>query len=329
MNFFSYIKEKWYMFILSFAAFAFSIVVYILGKKFNNLDSDILYILYGIFFFYVVYIVIDYLICSTRVKKMTAFISNGAQEEVDSFFPSDNKYYDLIGNLTKEYNAFRSNAAIEYANDLDFVTKWVHDVKVPISAMKLLLESEQDDAKERLEMELASIEQSTQNVLYNIKSRSFYDDYKIEKINAKKMIGTALKQFATFFSYKKIRLNIVGDEHNVLTDIKWSGYIVSQFISNAIKHTKEGGEIEISTERKEKSIVVSVRNTGEGIEKADIKNIFNRGYTAASRLSAYSTGYGLYLAQKLAQKLGHKLLAESQEGIYAKFSIIFFDSDSF
>ncbi len=329
MNFWDYLKEKWYMFVLSAIVLIFSSSVFFLGNGGLGVNTDDVYVLLGAVIFFTVFIIIDFIVYKSRTKKIISFIKNGAQEDLDSFFPSDKYYCDDITKLVQEHNKFRSSTVLEHSKDLDFVTKWVHDVKVPISAMKLLLESDNEDIKERLEMELLSVEQSIQNVLYNIKSRSFSDDYKIAKTSTKKMIAASLKQYATFFSHKKILLKITGDDYPVLTDIKWSGYIISQFISNAVKHTKSGESIEISTVKKEKSTMISVRNSGEGIEKADLKSIFSRGYTAASRNTAYSTGYGLYFSKRLADKLGHRLIAESEKGEYAKFSIIFFDAESF
>ncbi len=325
MSFWDYVKEKWYMFGIAFMAIVFSVSVFYLGNDNLGMSSDDVYVLAGLSIFFFIYIALDFMVAKSRTNKICSFIRNGANEEIESVFPTDRLYCTEVAKLADEHNKFRSNTVMEHSKDLGFVTKWVHDVKVPISAIKLLLESDSDDIRDRLEMELSAVEQSIQNVLYNIKVRSFYDDYKVSKVGTKKMVASSLKQFATFFSHKKIQLKIIGDDNVVITDNKWSGYIISQFISNAVKHTKPGGSIEIETVKKEKSTVISVRNTGEGIEQYDLKNIFSRGYTAASRNTAYSTGYGLYFSKKLADKLGHKLIAESETGRYAKFSIIFFD----
>lgn len=326
MSFIYYLKEKWYMFIISVIAVLFAIAIFLLDRDAVFGNSNTIYIFSAIILFFILFVVIDFLAYRSRVKKLSSFIKNGGIGEYESFFPSDRLYSDQVSDIANEYNIFRSQTAEESAEEMDFITKWVHDVKVPISAMKLLLENDVDDLKDRLDMELLSIEQDTQKVLFHIKSKSFYDDYKIAEASTQSIINSSLKQFATFFAYKKINLKITGGDYSVLTDSKWSGYIVSQFISNAIKHTDDNGEISINTIKDKNSISISVRNTGLGIEVRDIQSVFIRGYTASSRQNQSSTGYGLYLSKTLSDKLGHEVRVESVYGKYAKFSLIFRNS---
>jgi signal transduction histidine kinase len=318
-----YIKERWYMFAVFTAAAVFAAAVYVLeGEPFFQ-NTGAAYVLSGIALFFLIFVAADYFILRHRVIKMASFIKTGGTEEADFTYPSDRVYAEKINRLADEFNAYRAKAAGEAAEDLDFVTRWVHDVKVPISAMKLMLETDSDDLKERLEMELMSVEQNTQKVLFNIKSKSLYDDYSISKAGTKELVAAALKQFAAFFAFKKINLRLDVADFPVLTDKKWSIYIISQFISNAVKHTAAGGEIAICARNTAGGVAVSVANTGEGISKTDLDRVFSRGYTASGRDNPKATGYGLYLSKKLADKLGHTLAAESEEGEYAKFSLIF------
>lgn len=324
-----YIKEKWYMFIIIIISSIFVFAICLLDNSLFLPNSNTRYILFGILGFMLIFIVIDFFISSSRVKKLTKFIKAGGTGNEEFVFPADRIYAKEIGELANELNRYRAKAASDSADELDFITKWVHDVKVPISAMKLLLENETDDIKEKLEMELLSIEQNTQKVLFHIKSSSFYDDYKISKVKIRSMINAALKQFSTFFAYKKIALKLDNNDFDVLTDPKWSGYIISQLLSNAVKHTPENGEIAINVSKKNNSVMLSVKNTGLGIKTADIKQVFNRGYTTHdNRHRAISTGYGLYLSKKLADKLGHDLTAVSKHGEYAIFNLVFSNDNS-
>ncbi len=323
MSFINYIKERWYMFIISMLTVLFALAIYVLDNDAVLGNSNTIYIFSGVALFFVVFLLIDYLTYRERVKKLSFYIKNGGIGEYESFYPSDRSYSNQVNEIANEYNRYRAKQADESAEELDFITKWVHDVKVPISAMKLLLENDAKDLKDRLDMELLSIEQDTQKVLYHIKSKSFYDDYKIAEISIQSLINSSLKQFATFFAYKKINLEIIGSDYKVLTDSKWSGYIISQFISNAIKHTDDNGKISINTVKDKNGITVSVKNTGSGIETRDLQSVFSRGYTASGRQHQNSTGYGLYLSKNLAGQLGHEVRVESAYGKYAKFSLVF------
>ncbi len=126
---------------------------------------------------------------------------------------------------------------------MEFITKWLHDVKVPIAAAKLILESHERslpvDFYKNIHSELFSIEESVIQVFYEMKSNRFYDDYKIVRTGTKKLIAQALKSYSSFFSYKKLRITVDEENFEVLTDEKWSSYILSQIISNAVKYTPE------------------------------------------------------------------------------------------
>lgn len=317
-----YIKEKWYMFIFFFVSAVFSFLIY--WADGSRADSSMIYTLEGIILFFIAYIIADYVVLRSRAKKIKHFVRSGATDDVDSTYPLDKLYMKEVSRLARDYNNYRARNEAQYSEELDFITKWVHDIKVPISALYLLIDNMDTDDADQLEMQTSYIEQHTQKVLYHIKSKSFHDDYQITEASTHTIVSTALKQYATFFAYKKISLNMKFDDYKVLTDEKWSGYIVSQLLSNAVKHTPEYGEISIKTSLKHNKIVISVKNTGEGIKAINLNQIFKKGYTSTvQRGGSPSTGYGLYLAKKLADRMGHNLYAVSKEGDYAEFCLAF------
>jgi len=132
-----------------------------------------------------------------------------------------------------------------------------------------------------------------------------------------------------FFSYKKLGISIEGEFYDVLTDEKWSGYILSQILSNAVKYTPVRGNIIITTSKTGNEITISIKNSGKGILQKDIGQIFNKGYTSSDdRSGAKATGYGLYLSKKLSDLLGHRLTVESRYGEYAKFNLTFIENST-
>lgn len=321
-----YLKEKRVLFSVFFVSAVFCLLVYWADEK--RVNASMIYMLQGIIGFFIVYVIIDFFILRSRARHMKQFIRNGATEEDNFSYPLDNIYANEVSQLANDFNRYRAKIEEQYSDELDFITKWVHDIKVPISALYLLIENIESDDADKLEMQTAYIEQHTQKVLYHIKSKSFHDDYKISKSSTHAIISTALKQYATFFSYKKIALNLVCDDYEVLTDEKWSGYIISQLLSNAVKHTPEYGEINIKTFLRHNRTIISVRNTGTGIETMSLNQIFKKGYTSHhKRGGSSSTGYGLYLAKKLADRMGHDLYAVSKAGEYAEFCLSFSQSN--
>lgn len=336
MSIINYLKERWLTYIFITASIMFAVSVYRLDKKFTVSKSNATYIVAGITLLFIIYALIDYAIYNSRVKKFKSYcITNPlSDEDLDLFsYPMDREYGKILHNAVKEYERFKGAIRTKSSEELEFITKWIHDIKVPISAIRLILESDnldfENDFYPRMDTEIAAIEQCTQRVFYHIKSNTFYNDYKIAKVDTKKIIGDALKSYSSFFSYKKINMSILGENFKVLTDEKWSGYIISQILSNAVKYTPFNGYITIKTAKKDNETTIHIRNTGKGILAKDISQIFNKGYTSSEdRSGMKATGYGMYLSKKLSNMLGHKLTVESEYGEYAQFNLTFIENDT-
>lgn len=336
MNFIDYIREKWLTYVFIIASIVFTITVYKLDKKFTMSRSNAVYVVIGLSLLFIIFVFIDYIIFNSRVKKFKGYCSTNilSDEDLDLFvYPIDREYGKVLYNIVKEYEKFKSDIYTKSSEESEFITKWIHDIKVPISAVRLILESYDENIGTKLyrslDKEIASIEQCTQRVFYHIKSNSFYSDYRISKVYTKKLIGNALKNYSNFFSYKKINISFLGDNYGVLTDEKWSGYIISQIFSNAVKYTPEHGSISINTIKNNNEITIQIRNSGEGILSKDINQIFNKGYTSSKdRNGMKATGYGMYLSKKLSNMLGHKLTVESEYGKYAQFNLTFLNHEN-
>lgn len=335
MSVLRYIKERWIFLVFLSLAFLFAVMVYRLDHNFSIRDSNAAYILMGWGFLFAAFIIIDAYTLKSRTRKFGDFCRfNRKPDEADDFFyPADRDHARLVSDIASEYEKYRAGIETKSAEEMEFITKWLHDAKVPIAAARLILESQEDklpgDFYKNIHSEIFSIEESILQVFYEMKSNRFFDDYRIAKVGTKKLIAQALKGYSSFFSYKRLGISVEGGDIEVLTDEKWSSYILSQLISNAVKYTPEGGHIEILTEKTEGRTVISIKNEGKGIPPQDIGQIFNKGFTASeSRDGAKATGYGLYLSKKLSDLLGHSLTAESKQNEYALFRLTFYEHDS-
>ena len=335
MRILDYIKERWIPLGFIFLAFIFALLVYRLDSGFSLRASNASYILMGWGLLFAAYLVIDAYTLNSRSRKFRNFCRlNGTPEGAEEFFyPSDRANAELVREMAEEYEKYRAGIETKSAGEMEFITKWLHDAKVPIAAAKLILESQEDrlpaEFYKNIHTELFSIEESILQVFYEMKSNRFFDDYKVVKTSTKKLISQALKSYSSFFSYKRLGIAVEGGDYEVLTDEKWSSYILSQIISNAVKYTPEGGNIEIMTEKEGSHTTISVKNEGKGIAPQDIGRIFNKGFTSSEeREGAKATGYGLFLSKKLSDLLGHSLTAESKQNEYALFRLTFHDSDT-
>lgn len=90
--------------------------------------------------------------------------------------------------------------------------------------------------------------------------------------------------------------------------------VLSNLLSNALKHTPEGGAIVLSARRLDYDIEVMVRDTGHGIPAAALPLIFERYWTVRGNAPKGGSGLGLAIARGIVEALGGKLWAESVEG---------------
>ncbi len=204
----------------------------------------------------------------------------------------------------------------------DFIVSWFHEIKTPISVLRLMEQTE-IDAKS-FHDEVSRIEHYVDQALYYAKLDSFNQDYDIKNCDLAQLVKEVIKTHSKTFISKKIRLQLQIEPTTIQSDPKWLQFILNQLISNCLKYTEEEGEIKIETgfDLKEKQLII--RDNGIGIEKTDLPRIFNRGFTGSNgRTYTKSTGMGLYLAQQLSNKLGHYITCTSETGCIRNLSCTF------
>ena len=104
---------------------------------------------------------------------------------------------------------------------------------------------------------------------------------------------------------------------------------LNQIINNSIKYKKDNDSIiKIESFKENDKTILSIYDNGIGINKKDIKNVFKKSFTGENgRNLSKSTGMGLYIAKRLCDKLGHKILIELEKNEYTIVKIIFGNND--
>ncbi len=98
--------------------------------------------------------------------------------------------------------------------------------------------------------------------------------------------------------------------------------VVGELISNAIKYTPEGGEVEVSLTQSDDKVVLSVKDSGIGMTKKECEKIWERFYrTNTSKTFAKGSGLGLSIAKELVEMHGGKLEVESEVGKGSTFTM--------
>lgn len=193
----------------------------------------------------------------------------------------------------------------------DYFTMWIHQIKTPIAAMQLILR-EQDDARSReLLAELFRIDQYAEMALTYARLESPTTDLVLRRCAVEPIVRSVVRQYAGQFVRRHVALRCEIEPVCALTDEKWLAFILGQLLSNAVKYTENG----TVTVRVTKELVLSVSDTGIGIEPEDLPRIFEKGFTGYNgRAGRKSTGLGMYLSRCAAEKLGHRISVQSAPG---------------
>lgn len=199
-------------------------------------------------------------------------------------------------------------------NQGDYTAAWVHEVKAPLTAMKILIDSNYNNPTiRRVEAEWLRIFLLIDQQLYISRLPTLESDYMPEKVGLNEIVSSEIRELRSWCREKNIAIEIEDLEEKVVTDRKWSRFVLRQILMNAVKYSPEGGTIYISTHVETTGhIVLSITDEGPGIPSHDIPRIFDKGFTGSTgRLHNAATGLGLYLAKKIADKIGISLLAVS------------------
>lgn len=243
-----------------------------------------------------------------QMEKSVAFSLEGIPEPGDM---TEEEYQKLLAILLDEKRRMEEAAQRKESNLREYYTMWVHQIKTPIAALRLLLQEKNQEGGSSEELgELFYIEQYVKMALQYARLDSETTDFDFREVELDAVIREAVHRYAGQFVRGRINLNYDGVDTRVLTDEKWLEFVMEQLLSNALKYTPKGS---ISIYMEEGRLVIE--DTGIGIRAEDLPRVCEKGYTGYNgHVDKRSTGIGLYLCQRILTKLGHTLTITSQEG---------------
>lgn len=253
----------------------------------------------------------------------------------------EEQYQDCIRALAQEKDRLRNEMRNRQQDRSAYYSMWVHQIKTPIAALKLLIdedletcfetadETEENDTRVRKEQqkqqELFRIEQYADMALQYTRLGAESNDFVLERVVLDKVIKRSVRKYAKQFIHKRLRLCYEPQEIAAVTDRKWLGFVLDQLLSNAVKYTREGSvtvRVFCAVEDAQ-SVHIIIEDTGIGIRAEDLPRVCEMGYTGYNgHADRYSTGIGLYLCKAILDKLGHMLLVASEEGTGTQVEIV-------
>lgn len=216
----------------------------------------------------------------------------------------------------------------------DFMASWIHEVKTPLTAMKLTLDAHRSDpAIRKIEVEWLRLQLLIDRQLYMTRLPSLDADYVAEPASLRRLAAAEVRDLGSWCIEKNIAVEFAGDDAEVIIDRKWCRFILRQLLTNAIKYSPEGGTIAIvigTSAGGSGNATLDICDEGPGIPAHDLPRIFDKGFTGGNgRIHNVATGLGLYLAQTAAAKIGIALAAQPGLSRGTKMRVIFAAKNEF
>lgn len=213
-----------------------------------------------------------------------------------------------------------------------FFTDISHEIRTPLTMIVSPIENIMDNAKTHSEIkpQLQLILRNANRMLSMV--NQILDFRKIQKQNLRIKelpIGNYITDLCnTSFKIaeeQKVRIivnNSIGND-TIWVDPDAIEKLISNLISNSVKHTIKGGNIEINIFRKDKAVAIQVKDEGDGMSKEVINKLFTRFASYSKDKSKPSTGIGLSIVKEIADKHHAKIFVESEPNKGASFTLLF------
>jgi signal transduction histidine kinase/ligand-binding sensor domain-containing protein/DNA-binding NarL/FixJ family response regulator len=214
-------------------------------------------------------------------------------------------------------------------NRIAFFVEVAHDIRTPVSLIQLLVQ--QLANQENVEKSIELLKRNAQNL--NEYVTQLLDFQKIDrkqlkltisKVDLKDCLATIINDFTPTLQQKSIDIVLNVKHIPVWFDKAKMNRIFYNLISNAIKYSKDGGEIVISAHLGDDALSIEFKDNGFGIPDEQQELIFKR-FTRGTNVSNKGipgTGLGLMLSKKIVELHGGKIILESKENIGSKFTVV-------
>lgn len=330
MQFTKFIKDKLLITVLLLFAI-FTIEIFLIPYQFANFIK--IYIPAIIFTLYVVGLIIEYFTKRSFYKNTFNILKELDEKYLITELIKEPSFSEGI--ILKDILEETSKSMIENVNNYkytqeeykDYIELWIHEIKMPIATSKMIIENNKSEITKSIDEELQKIENYIEQALYYARSNTVEKDYYIKKVELKDIVNDSIKKNKNALIQEKVSLNLHDLELHVNTDSKWIVFILNQIIQNSVKYKKQERNLELEIYAKQgiENVILYVKDNGTGIKQAEVTKVFEKGFTGTNgRLSnKKSTGIGLYLCEKLCNKLGIAIELNSVQDEGTEVQLVF------
>ena len=216
----------------------------------------------------------------------------------------------------------------------DYVANVSHELRTPLTAMRALIEPLKDgmirseEARMRYYDIILRETMRLSRLIDDLMELSRLQSGKIsidkQAMSLSDMIMDLAEKYSATAEDKGQRFRLMFDPETcpqVFSNPDRVEQVLVILLDNAMKYTPEGGEIRLNARWNERSVVLSVGDTGIGISESDLPYVFDRFYKAdKSRTGSSGSGLGLSIAREMLRWMGEEIFVTSEKGVGSEFS---------
>ena len=196
----------------------------------------------------------------------------------------------------------KEELSMSHRATISYFTLWMHQIKTPIAALRLLMESPELD-RALFNRQLFEVERYAELAMQYVRSADIAADLVLITCELEPLVRESIRKYAPLFIAKGLTAEVGDIALTVLTDAKWFAFVFEQLLSNAVKYTQQGG-VRVYVQ----GGALILEDTGCGIRPEDMPRVFEKGYTGYNgRLDKRASGIGLFLARRVSDALRLKL----------------------
>jgi two-component system, OmpR family, sensor histidine kinase VicK len=234
---------------------------------------------------------------------------------------SSKVFFELLWNERIQYEKLREYERLKEIQKMkdEFINVAAHELRTPIQpilGLSEILHTKIKDIEQRQLLDTITrnakrLQRLTDDILDVTKIESQSLKLNKERFNLNELIPNIIDGYRNYIEKDNVQIKLLYEPNNkdnifVEADRGRTIQVISNLIGNAIKFTKEG-TISVITEEKDNQVVVSLKDTGTGIDPEILPQLFSKFVTK----SFQGTGLGLFISKSIVEAHGGRIWAEN------------------
>ncbi len=235
---------------------------------------------------------------------------------------------DELGEMASAFNSMADTIEEEDRLRRNFASEVAHELRTPLAILSSEVEGLQDGVVEPTPSALASLHEETlrlTRLVADLETLASADaaGFALDRRSAplRPLLEQVAREFRGPYEAEDVRLSAALADVEIEADPTRIQQVVSNLLSNALKFTPAGGEVELTLATEGSAAVITVSDTGSGIAPEDLPHVFDRFYRGRG-VRARGSGIGLTVAKELVRAHGGEIRVESRPGDGTVFRVV-------